>query len=1512
MDFSGKIEAKRSSRMVMNQGQSVSGRTPSKKPRSEQNKPDDASVVSMNFSNMLWHTSKGLFYLDRDGKVLFLRYAEGKSEYDSENEEENDPEAKPPLTVGESLHLVISLMTDAECRDFYTFNILAEKLAWEENEGQEWSSQLISGTREKTFVVNKFKNVEEEPTEIIRFDNGRWKDPIKCPPSSLSIITQVAFGSTYGLALTKEQTLVFWYFDPDNSGTWMSWTNFNPLENEGRENLELPVEEVGGGQVVQRRPVYIASGLNFIGAVFDDGSVYTWGDNSFGQLGIGNLNQTEINSWQKIKIEEMNPEERSSTRKAASIIANGYSCAIISNDLTVALAGDNQKGQLGFGNQVNYKKFTINPSIYIGKVKMLALGLDHMLVLMQSGQLYGTGSNIFFKAGIYAETLMAASKQVITTLKEVQLHTYEGAFSSNERWTEVYAFAHCSYGVTNERRVFAWGRWKEVINEDVASDPLSKVCNIYRLSLVTTDLNDPEKERVDFITDENLVTDIAAGRDFAAALTKFGEVWVWGSNEYKQHALTAAKIKEPYDSAEWSASYTVKIKNDNLLYSKVPGLGIKDRHKVTQIAAGENYLLAVDDNILLWGWGQNNEGQLGVGFKSPDVSTPTKVLLPPGNSIKQVICGENHSLVLTKTNRLFGFGSNVDGKLGIGIQGGIPIFEKPVEIVKLSGMNIQKIATSRRHSLALVQTSEQTQNLIRKALNIKISADSRTAEIYSWGEGRYGKLGNKTQFREPFPTKIDLIGLDIVDIYCGSDHSACKTENGGVYIWGLASNWGILANEFTDSMAKDTYHIKDMDPVDGGHEKISCFLFPKQVTYFASKNLRLSSIALGFDAKRNYYIVSDGVLTSTKNTLEHFHREKLPPPTKLISRERFAVALTKETLYVWGFDDKIGRLGQGVETANKNNSDKNKRHTKQINDDEEMEPTALHTFLKLCDNKEFAMKQDKGKGNQNSILGDESGKMNTSAMNISGVSNNKSGDGTTEKNSRSLISHNTGEYDQKGPINNEDDLYYRFLQVKKLWENFLEEFKTYDEFRSKAKIQRKHIKQAFLDRLLEYPFFVGSSKKKNLIRYDDQLAPEELKQNMKLYSFMFTALSTHSCLLTVLMKNEMVMHNAANITLEVIGVVGESKLKVLYITNVITYLLEAANQSNPAETQSFTFDPNVTSSSSVVPLVQYKLLYEKLCKQESKIQLWISLAVDKFDQRLFEQKNNFDEFKLDFLIVMDEPPELRMKYETLAQNIRRNDYSERVKKLKELMKEYLDIQNNSNLYNLCFLHKSIILHTMRYWAEKKKQLAINISPNETTKAVAMMLYPILKRIKEIGEEAKMKKAENEKSTSDRERIILKRNNFLTFTKAIYAWVIGFVDSNTFGITQETGPWLYEFRQAIAEPEIFSAKEALNFVTKKSDSDDYIDIDMEELQKYNLDFLLFKLEELFEEDSCIYVSMKTCRIITEAIVSEERTIKDNESHIFKQFTEELKGKKHTFIKNPEVLNPEAVYPIKLMK
>ena len=92
-------------------------------------------------------------------------------------------------------------------------------------------------------------------------------------------------------------------------------------------------------------------------------------------------------------------------------------------------------------------------------------------------------------------------------------------------------------------------------------------------------------------------------------------------------------------------------------------MGIKK--KVKDIFAGKAHSFAIDENDRVYAWGQNNQGQLGIGTKEP-THIPTRIKELDDAKIISISGGEHHTVAVGANGKVYSWGRNDEGQLGVG------------------------------------------------------------------------------------------------------------------------------------------------------------------------------------------------------------------------------------------------------------------------------------------------------------------------------------------------------------------------------------------------------------------------------------------------------------------------------------------------------------------------------------------------------------------------------------------------------------------------------------------------------------------------------------------------------------------------------------------------------------------------------------------------------------------------------------------------------------------------------
>jgi RCC1 and BTB domain-containing protein len=181
--------------------------------------------------------------------------------------------------------------------------------------------------------------------------------------------------------------------------------------------------------------------------------------------------------------------------------------------------------------------------------------------------------------------------------------------------------------------------------------------------------------------------------------------------------------------------------------------------KIIDIAYGSSHVLALTQSGKCFSWGFNNFGQLGNGTQKDEHKPKLMSALIDKNLI-QIVCGSNHSLVLTKSGELYGFGFNYYGQIGCG---NTRNQLTPIRINGFNGEKIASIACGRFHSLALTEKGH----------------------VYSWGLIYFGQLSNAVKNNHFIPQRLVLNNNVIIkNITCGSNHILLLTTDDDVYALG--------------------------------------------------------------------------------------------------------------------------------------------------------------------------------------------------------------------------------------------------------------------------------------------------------------------------------------------------------------------------------------------------------------------------------------------------------------------------------------------------------------------------------------------------------------------------------------------------------------------------------------------------------------------------------------------------------------------------------------------------------
>uniref|UniRef100_A0A8C1UD94 non-specific serine/threonine protein kinase n=1 Tax=Cyprinus carpio TaxID=7962 RepID=A0A8C1UD94_CYPCA len=197
---------------------------------------------------------------------------------------------------------------------------------------------------------------------------------------------------------------------------------------------------------------------------------------------------------------------------------------------------------------------------------------------------------------------------------------------------------------------------------------------------------------------------------------------------------------------------------------------------VRQVSCGDNHVVALTRSGDIYSWGCGEHGRLGLDCED-DFSSPMQVEVPKGAIIDSVYCGSDCTFFLTEFGKVLACGSNELNKLGLnlGITGiknhpgeGIPYTTTLTLVKQLSRFKIQFIAPGKTHTAAI---------------------DER-GRLMTFGCNKFGQLGVK-DFKKHQGVQIlvgPFGGKFVTKVSCGDGFTIAATEDNQIFAWGNAGN----------------------------------------------------------------------------------------------------------------------------------------------------------------------------------------------------------------------------------------------------------------------------------------------------------------------------------------------------------------------------------------------------------------------------------------------------------------------------------------------------------------------------------------------------------------------------------------------------------------------------------------------------------------------------------------------------------------------------------------------------
>jgi len=672
-----------------------------------------------------------------------------------------------------------------------------------------------------------------------------------------------------------------------------------PGAEEGFLGIEMDPRQVAALQ--SRIIVGAACGKLHTVALTEEGRVYSWGCYGQGQLGVGEVPK------EKYPYGFVPPLKINGIDRIRAVACGYFHTVMIDDKGDLLTCGTHEHFAHGHDSNWDIPAPKLMDALTDMDFRQISCGAAHTIALTSTGRLFVWGLNDFGQLGL-GDTNDRRTPEELTAL--------------NGKTIRKIACGATHSVILSGRDVFTFGNGTNgaLGHGNSKSQLLPK--NVIKL------------------TEECRLRDVAAGPQFSVALSDLGQLYFWGNmkstagrgakhvynmprrfkgleaiyavacGEHEISSLVRIPIAPPLEhkfragifmedvdngllegfigrACSWGKAQNGKLghgsgKNSNVDL-KIPFAiyGRLYHYSVTKIACGAEHSVCITDDGKLFCWGSNKEGQLGMGDTTARTEpTPIEYCRDPdeirlkraSNKIfRDVVVGKWHNVAITTKRKVYTWGKNKYGQLGLGHTNNQSL---PNCILPLSDpflpKNVRSIAAGKSHSAVVVEDGD----------------------IYTWGRGWDGQLGHDIITEIELEPRIvpKMQNRSSALVACGQAHTVALTQNGNLWVWGdnSAGQLGIGSLKSTSSPVS----VTDLDEqevilVACGDEHTVCVTLANEVYGFG--NGVQDQLGLG--------------------TLGIFPRPQRIPGLTAVSRIRI-LTCGKDSTAVLGGDDQAYLLGQ--------------------------------------------------------------------------------------------------------------------------------------------------------------------------------------------------------------------------------------------------------------------------------------------------------------------------------------------------------------------------------------------------------------------------------------------------------------------------------------------------------------------------------------------------------------------------------------------------------------------------
>jgi alpha-tubulin suppressor-like RCC1 family protein len=498
--------------------------------------------------------------------------------------------------------------------------------------------------------------------------------------------------------------------------TWGSQTSGVLGNRATATNISTPITTFAGGTDWKQ----VSTGSSHTAAIKTDGTLWAWGNGNSGRLGNGvttGIISTPVTTF------------------AGGTDWRQISCG---NALTSAIKTDGTLWTWGYaaggrlGNAVISANISTPVTTFAGGTdwKQVSSNLNHTAAVKTDGTLWTWGAAYPGRLGNGVTTGNISTP--ITT------------FAGGNNWRQVSTGNVNTSAMKNDGTIWVWGDnvYGRLGNANVAFGN--------RSTPITTFSGGADWRQVN------------SGGYNTAALKNNGQLYVWGNNAFSGQLginntdQTSTPVTTFAGGTNWA-----DVDNSEKLYT---------------LSGGGSSFSAIKTDGTLWVWGNGNSGALGNAVTTGNISTPVTTFAG-GTTWKQVSSGGQHTAAIKTDGTLWTWGNGNSGRLGNAtttINNSTPV------TTFTGGTNWKQVSVGFFAHMAAIKTD---------------------GTLWTWGNGNSGRLGNATTtINNSTPVTTFTGGTNWKQVSCGGFHTAAIKTDGTLWTWGYG-RFGRLGNAVTTNVS---------------------------------------------------------------------------------------------------------------------------------------------------------------------------------------------------------------------------------------------------------------------------------------------------------------------------------------------------------------------------------------------------------------------------------------------------------------------------------------------------------------------------------------------------------------------------------------------------------------------------------------------------------------------------------------------------------------------------------------